>query len=149
MHKQIEHSYTRSQGSVYGVLSTDIDLVWDQCVPHLKRAIEYSDEKYSLESIKNGLESRTMQLWVYMKGDIKACMVTQLVNYPTKRVCLILFLGGSLMHEWLRFMTLIEEWARSNHCEAIEIYGRPGWAKVLGWEQIHVVLRKNLHESTH
>lgn len=145
----IKASCTPSSGSVYGVLSTDIDLVWEQCVPYLKRALEYSDGKYSLESIKKGLESRSMQLWIYMKGDIKACMVTQIVNYPIKKVCLIMFLGGSLMHEWLRFMTMIEEWSRSNKCDAMEIYGRPGWAKVLGWEQIHVVIRKNLHESSH
>lgn len=149
MLNQTKLSPTPLSGNVYGVLSSEIDSVWKECVPHLTRALEYSDNKYSLEHIKSSLESRSMQLWVYLKDDIKACMVTQLVNYPTKRVCLILFLGGSLMHEWVRFMNLIEEWARSNRCEAIEIYGRPGWAKVLGWEQIHVVLRKNLHESTH
>lgn len=149
MLKQTERLYTPSLGSVHGILYSDIDVVWDECVPHLNRALQYADGKYTLDSLKKSMESRNMQLWVYIKDSIKACMVTQIVNYPGKRVCLILFIGGSHMSEWISFEPFIEQWARENKSDSIEIYGRPGWAKVLGWEQIHVVLRKNLHESTH
>jgi hypothetical protein len=130
-------------------LFSEIENVWHRVEPIIAKAVQYSDGKYSTEHVKKSLLSRKMQLWVYVNGDIKSCAVTQISNYPLKNVCTILFAAGADLHEWLRFMPMIEEWARENKCDDIDIYGRPGWEKVLGWERIHVVIRKNLHESSH
>lgn len=149
MLKQTEHSHTPLPGNCYGVLFSEIEKVWDKVSPLIERALQYADGKFTIESVKNSLVSRNMQLWVYINNDIKSCAVTQIHSYPNKKVCSVLFAAGQDVHEWLQFMTLVEEWARSNLCESIEIYGRPGWERLLGWERIHVVIRKNLHESSH
>lgn len=149
MHKQTEHSYTPCPGNVYGVLFSEIEKVWDKVCPLIAQAVQYSDGRYSTDSVKKSLISRNMQLWVYANNDIKSCAVTQISNYPLKKVCTVLFSAGKDVGEWLRFIILIEEWARQNHCDDIDIYGRPGWERLLGWERIHVAIRKNLHESSH
>jgi len=149
MHRQIEPSYTPSPGRLYGVAPDAVEGLWEQVAPILVKSLKYADSKYSLESIRHALIRRDMQLWMYVRDGIKACGVTQVVKYPEKKVCVFMFAVGEVLSEWIQFDSLIEEWARDNQCDAIEIYGRPGWEKVLGWERIHVVIRKNLHESTH
>lgn len=149
MLKQTEPSFIQSPGRLYGVAPEAVEEVWEQVSPILVKSLQYADGKYSLESIKRALLRRDMQLWMYVRDGIKACGVTQVLKYPEKKVCVVMFAAGEALSEWINFDSLIEEWARDNQCDAIEIYGRPGWERVLGWERIHVVIRKNLHESTH
>jgi transposase len=142
--RQIEALPTPSQARLYGVLSSHIDQIWKEVAPLLSQALEYSDGKYSLESIKQALINRDMQLWLSIDGHIEACGVTQIVSYPCKKVCNFMFVAGRDMEKWLTFENDIKQWAREHGCQSIELYGRPGWQKILPWERIHVVLREHL-----
>lgn len=145
MLKQIKHFYTPSSGSrIYGVLSSHIDDVWNQVEPLLSKSLDYADGKYSTGSIYKALKVRDMQLWVSMRGGLEACCVTEIRFFPLKKVCTVMFCAGKDMDNWLWFLSEVELWAISNGCHSIEVHGRRGWEKILGWELISTVIRKNL-----
>jgi len=85
-----------------------------------------------------------MQLFVVMDGDIKAAFVTQFSQFPSKKVLTVMFLGGRSMEEWLHLIAELEQWAKDEGCDSIEVHGRRGWEKVLGWAVVSTVIRKNL-----
>ena len=85
-------------------------------------------------------------LWVANQdGKILAVAVTRISEDPKGRLCTIVACGGA---EWPRFGHLIgvlENYARQERCRAVEICGRPGWARLLKYRTTRVVLRRELH----
>lgn len=143
--KPIESFYTQSLGSrLCGVPSDHIDDCWPEVRPWIEIGLGYSDNKYSTHSIYRSLKNKDMQLWVSVNDDVEAVCVTQIDCHPNKKTCLIFLVAGRNMDNWLHFSNVIETWAKSQGCQSIECYGRPGWEKITGWEKIHVVLRKHL-----
>ena len=147
--KQTEPSTTSSSVKLYGVIASDMEPIWDTVSSHIKSALQYSDGKYSLEDIREGLESQQMQLFIAMADEIIASAITQITDYPQKRVLTIVLLGGERMNEWLPLLNQLEKWGIDEGCEQIELYGRPGWEKVLKWEKTYIALKKNLNEVKH
>lgn len=94
----------------------------------LAKSLKYSGHKYTTDYILSRLLEKTYALWVY--GDITAAGITEVIEYPTKKVCLVAFAGGRDMPEWAKDMPTIEQWAKSVGCESIEIHGRKGWQRV-------------------
>ena len=90
-----------------------------------------------------------MQLFIAMADEIIASAITQITDYPQKRVLTIVLLGGGRMNEWLPLLNQLEKWGIDEGCEQIELYGRPGWEKVLKWEKTYIALKKNLNEVKH
>jgi hypothetical protein len=143
--RQTKLSSTPSSGSVlYGVLSDEVNDVWFEVLPLIESALEYGDGKYDTHSIYQKLKSREMQLWLSLNKGIEALCITQIQIYPQKKVCLLHVVAGRDMNHWLQFLDEIETWAKQQGCQSLEAYGRPGWKKVTGWEQIHVVIRKRI-----
>lgn len=133
----------------FGIVSHDIDMAWPDVEPLLQRAIKYSDDKFDTQSIYEALIARDMQLWVATTAthEIKAFAITEIVDYPTKTVMLIMFAAGFQMEKWLHYIHVLKRYAYHHKCDSIEIYGRKGWAKKLakyGYEQIHAVYRLDL-----
>lgn len=132
----------------YGVLSTGIDLIWDEVKPLLEKAIEYADGKYSADDIYQQLLEKTMQLWVvYNDKGLVCCVITQIYFYPQAKRLGILFLSSLNLKDVMPFWDVLAEFARSKGCDGVEIYGRPGWEKALqniGFRKIHTVLRANI-----
>jgi hypothetical protein len=136
-----------------GVLSTHIDKVWDKVKPLLQKALDYSDGKYGLEDVYRALSQREMQLWLVFdeRGEICAICITRVICYPREKRAAIVFASGTGVMEWVHHNETIQAWAKSEGCASLEIYGRPGWEKVLapyGYQKIHTVLKVNL-PSTH
>ena len=133
-----------SSAELCTVTSNRIEEVWEDILPWVRMFLPYCDGKYTEKSIKQSLKEKDMQLWVMVNKAIDGIAITQISNYPGKKVCTVMFCAGVRMHEWINFIEHIEDWAESEGCESVEIYGRPGWEKVLGWGKVHTVLRKNL-----
>lgn len=146
-----EHSIINSSDEIrlYGVLSHAVDDIWQEALPLIEKALHYSDGKYTTDHILKFLKSRDMQLWVvFNNAGMKGIIVTQIVNYPTeKRLCIVLLAGISFKSWMHSCWYLIKEWAKNEGCVSCEIFGRPGWEKVikkLGFEKIHTVLKTSL-----
>lgn len=89
------------------------------------------------------------QLWLSVEGDeIVAALTTSIVprryGLTLKMVCC----GGSRLGLWKECHQQIEEFARVEGCDTVQIReGRPGWAKVLGengYKVQRVTLEKRL-----
>src|SRR5580765_2419944 len=73
-------------------------------------------------------------IWVCeVAGAVRAAIVTEIKQYPRKRILEVMFLGGSDLREWLEdAMDVLTAHAREAGCAHLATLGRPGWARVLG-----------------
>lgn len=117
--------------------------VWDDARPLIEKALAEGTGDYTLANIHAALADRSMQLWLWIKDERPtAALVTTLVNYPTRRVALMLLAGGDGLAEWKDDPT-IKNWAKANGCAALEVFGRKGWERVLmGFEPVSVQYRR-------
>lgn len=117
---------------IFPVHATDIDTVWDECEPIIKRALDHSYGESSLEGIRLGLKQNQTQLWVVIDKKIIACCICQIYQYELKRVLRGLYLAGTNMRAWLKKLDkVLDEYGRRWGCTEIELYGRKGWLRRL------------------
>lgn len=130
-----------------------IDEEWPSVKTYIAKALSYSDNKYSLSSIKKSLKDRSSQLFIVRDYDkIYAACITSIIKYPRKKVLQISFAGGKDSHLWLHLISDLHFYALLEKCHAVEIYGRKGWLKKLspyGYEHIHSVYRLPLEDILH
>ncbi len=112
----------------------DIHLVWNEVEPLIKKAL---DDCYTSDDILKGLIKNSFQLFISWNKKVESAVVTEVAQYPQKRICRYFLAGGSNMNNWLKpIQTEIEKFAKLNNCQAIEVAGRKGWARKLkGYEQ--------------
>lgn len=131
---------------LFGVPSSDIDLYWVHAEPLLAKTLEYCDGRYETIDIYKFLKDRDMQLWVSYNDDKKmavAC-VTEIIQYPRKKVMNIVFLAGIESETWLHCCENLKAFALSHGCQSVYGYGRKGWEKVskpLGFKPIHTIYK--------
>lgn len=119
-----------------------IDEYWSYIAHWIGQACEFANGKYTTDSVLDMLHKKDAQLWVY---GTTAAGITQIIDYPCRRVAIVLFAGGKSLDGFKESLEVVEGWARLNGCDAVEIIGRPAWQKVLpeyGLEHIYLV--KNL-----
>ena len=132
-----------------GIPSQEIDEIWEACEPFIERASKKGQSEMTSEDIYNFCKDAKMQLWIVFdsEANIKAVVTTEIINYPKKKVCRIITLGGEEIDNWLHSITVIEAWAEEKGCHAIETFCRKGFIKKLekyGYEQTYTVLGKEL-----
>ena len=97
------------------------------------------------EDVQGDVLGGNAYLWAATEdGKILAVAVTQISRDAKGRLCTIVACGG---HGWPRFGHLIdvlEKYARDEGCRAVEVCGRPGWARLLNYRTTRIVLRKEL-----
>jgi hypothetical protein len=130
------------------VAPEQVDDAWPVVETWIADALERSGGVYLPEDIKDACERNAMQLWLVTdEGDIRAVVVTAVIDYPRKKVCQILICTGEGRGQWQEMIGLLEQWARDNGCDIFRPVARTGWARVLkpfGYRQTHVILEKDL-----
>lgn len=140
---------------VEGIPAEMVPLVWGAARRWIARALAIDGGHFAEEDIRAALMSRDMQLWVLRPAEdpasaapdagrrIRGTLVTQIVRYPRRTVCRLVLAGAEdgERAQWLSWRPLIEAWAQTNGCDLIELYGRPGWARLLPWAARRVVLQ--------
>ena len=107
----------------------DLEFIWPQVKAQLEKAL---DGSYSSYDILEYIKQNRMQLWISWNDGIEASFVTEVCDYPQMRVMRWVLAGGSNMESWLDLVTSkVEDWAKKNNCQRLEIVGRKGWTKVL------------------
>lgn len=113
-----------------------------RCKPWLEAALELSGGTHTLDDVVQAIIKGEMQFWPAPKG----CAVTEIVNYPRKRV-LHIFLAGGEMEQIIDMDDSAVEFAKMNGCTGMSIAGRKGWKRVLkdkGYEETFTVLGKDI-----
>jgi len=107
----------------------DLEFIWPQVKAQLEKAL---DGSYSSYDILEYIKQNRMQLWISWNDGIEASFVTEVCDYPQMRVMRWVLAGGSNMESWLDLVaSKVEDWAKRNNCQRLEIVGRKGWTKVL------------------
>lgn len=137
---------------VSGIPAEYIDDVWEDCKKYVEMGNNKSQEEMDVHDIYFFLKEKEMQLWVIFDKDngkeIKAVITTQILNYPQKKVCRIVTLGGKQMDTWVaETLEILEEWSQEQDCDAMETVCRKGFVKKLknfGYEQTYTIVGKEL-----
>ena len=68
----------------------------------------------------------------------------------SRGVCHIYIMTGRQRHKWQHLISKIEDFAKEEGCEMMELIARPGWQKVYnnhGYKKTHVVLEKQIKQE--
>ena len=113
-----------------------------RCEKWIEDALEYSHGTFTIESVFEDYINGHLQLW---PGE-KSVIVTQIVDYPGKKV-LHMFLAGGDIEELEILHTSVEEYAKSVGCGALTLTGRPGWAKSFLRERDYIVKEIQMYKE--
>jgi hypothetical protein len=132
-----------------GIPSQEIDEIWEACEPYIELGAKKGQSEMTSKDIYNFCKEAKMQLWIVFdsESNIKAVVTTEIINYPKKKVCRVITIGGQEIDNWLHSISVIEAWAEENGCHAMETFCRKGFIKKLehyGYEQTYTVLGKEL-----
>lgn len=121
----------------------DLHIVWNEVEPLIKKAL---DDTYTARDILDGLVKNSFQLFISWEDKVESAVITEVIQYPQKKVCRYFLAGGSNMNNWLEpIQQEIEKFAKYNQCDAIEVAGRKGWLRKLkGYEQKIYLMSKKL-----
>lgn len=119
----------------FDAMRDDHGAVWERVIPMLRAAIARLKGTHEEIDVLSSLHTGHLFLW---PGD-KAAAVTEIQQYPRKRVCNVFLVGGrgglDEIKEWLKRGGALEQWAFERwHCDWITYTGRQGWSKVIDCE---------------
>lgn len=114
---------------------------WNRCVPWLEAALEKSGNTHTIWDVWTKLSNGEAQFWPAPSW----AAVTQLADYPRKKVLRIWLAGGNLDDLLKEGLPTAYDFAQQHGCSAVEVEGRGGWAKKLknyGFQQERILLSK-------
>lgn len=105
--------------------------VWPKVRDFIAAATKYTNGRYEPEDVLDLLFFHDHQLWIAIDGDdIIGCIVTNVVQYPRKKVLSCPFVTGEDFKRWkYPMLRLLGKWASDNECEVLESSARMGWAR--------------------
>ena len=94
--------------------------------PFLETVRDCSLESFNFEDVIARCENERSQLWVVANedGEIKCAFVTELIQYPRRKICRCWAAGGDLSL-LARHLDEFEDFARAEGCSQFLLEGRP------------------------
>ena len=109
----------------------------------LESAIVYCGGTHLFEDVVEMVESGQMFFW----PAEKSCVVTEVVDYPRKRLLHVFLAAGSL-EEIKRMEPSIRAYGEYLDCAAVTLSGRKGWTKALkdmGYSHVHTTMGREIN----
>ena len=130
------------------VEAEDIDMVWDDVSPLIEKALRHAEGELIPDDIKKHLDSANLRLWVALKDkDVIAAMVTEIIQYPRKKIVRVITLAGKDMSLWYDFLPMLEGYAIRHGCSSLEAWSRKGMARKLkDWKHSYDIITKDLKQ---
>ena len=127
------------------------DQILDNWFPKAERMVarilDRMDTGYEVGDVLLQLQLGRMQLWVV--DNWEAVAVTEIVNFPQKKTCIVFLLSGDGMKDWFAdLMATLEAYAEEKGCDDVEAHGRRGWERYgrpYGYRHAYSILRKKLN----
>jgi hypothetical protein len=137
--------------NLVGVPSHEVEEIWDEIEPLVSAACCRSFPKRTVSDVLEAVQKRDMQLWLAAEEKIYAVIITEIMNYPLRNVCRVVIATGTERRRWQHFIATIEQWAKAQGCQSMELVARPGWKKIFrDYTLTHIHLEKELkHGTTH
>ncbi len=130
-----------------------IDKIWPLIDELVDRALRYAHGELTKDQVKGYLKSADMQLWAVIDEEEKKVLmivITAVTDMPNFKVCRVALTSGGSVGMWRIASEHIEDWARSQGCQRLDAYTRPGVAKTMkrsGWTQLYTVIGKDLGDG--
>ena len=100
---------------------------------------------FTPEDIFLGAKNGGLQIWIVYEEKIVAVVVTEIVKFSSRKVCLVKALAGRGIDQWIHLLdAVLIPWARASGCDTIRGYCRPGLAKILNWKVTKIVMEKEI-----
>jgi hypothetical protein len=116
--------------NLFRVLPETLPVAWPALAPMLTRAVELNHDAFSMTDVARLVLADQWQLWTVLENDRPvAAVVTELVQYPGKRTCRVILLGGIKFDRWKHLIIEIENFALLHDCKELEALTRPGMAR--------------------
>ena len=94
------------------VEAEDVDMVWGDVSPLIEKALLHAEGELIPDDIKKHLDTSELRLWVALENkDVIASMVTEIVQYPRKKIVRVITLAGKDMSMWYDFLPMLEGYA--------------------------------------
>ncbi len=118
---------------------------WPRVAMLVRKSLERGEGSYVEADVALACISGAWQLWIVERnGEVVAICVSEIMNFPRKRKCLLRYLAGDMPAIEDNIST-IEHYARQAGCHMLEGYARKGWTRRMpNWTQTHVVMQKEL-----
>jgi len=134
---------------IRGIPAPLIDKMWIYAEPYIKRALDHTSGELLHTDLKQSCKNRDAQLWLITQNDrVVAAVTTEIVNYPQRKHCRIITMGGSAAQEWAEIVDkTIMAWAKEQGCIALEAFVRRGFVKKLenfGYQHKYSVVTKGI-----
>ena len=98
---------------------------WERCSAWIQAALDHAGNLFSLEDVLEAIQTGKAQFW----PGKESAMVTEIKQYPRKKI-LNIWLAGGKLEDLMLMETYVREYAKRYQCDAMTIQGRPGWQKV-------------------
>ena len=122
-----------SSAELIGVPRELVEEIWPVAAPFLEKGVKQT-RKVTLESLQKSAAQGLVQLWLAYDPESKeilaACATDLFVYESGYKTARVLILGGFDVNRWSECIATIEEWAVAEDCDAVEIAGRKGWARI-------------------
>lgn len=109
----------------------------------LESAIVHCGGTHLFEDVVDMVETGQMFFW----PAEKSCLVTEVVDYPRKRLLHVFLAAGSL-EEIKRMEPSIRAYGEYLGCDAVTLSGRKGWTKALkdmGYAHVHTTMGREIN----
>jgi hypothetical protein len=115
------------------VPASSVSGMWPLVRPHLDPSIAMSRGRYETDDVGILCARGHMQLWVALRDDeVIGGMVTEIAQYPRRRIARVVFAGGKALRSWYRLADeAVEDWGRAWGCTGLEAGGRRGWGRLV------------------
>lgn len=104
---------------------------------------------FSLSEWQADAEAGRAQIWLVWsdKDTCQGAGLTHLMNTPMGKVCVITAFGADRGVDWGAHLVTVEQWAASQECSKVRVYGRVGWVeKLKGYALKGAILDRNLKD---
>ena len=124
----------------------DVPYMWEQVAPLLARVSRHTEGEMEPDDYIEPLTHGDMQLWIATEDKkIIAALITQIIPYPQKKILRLISLAGDEFDKFKGCLDMVESFATSNHCTALEMWGRKGWKRLLPeWKDSYIVYTKDI-----
>ena len=95
----------------------DLHIIWNEIEPLIKKAL---DDCYTADDILKGLVFEKFQLFISWENKVESAVVTEVAQYPQKKILRYFLAGGNNINNWLEpIQEKNEKFAKLNNCNYI------------------------------
>ncbi len=118
---------------------------WPRVADLVRQALERGEGSYAEGDVALHCIGGAWKLWmVENEFNVTAICITEIVNFPRKRKCLLRYLAGS-MEAIEPHIPAVEDYARREGCQVFEGYARRGFVRRMpDWTERQVIMQKEL-----